>query len=100
MNSIKALSSLLCFSSLSVAASALDFEFTYLSATNPTPNNAAEILAYTKDGFHVGATYSDNVNADANLHSYGAITYQMNAQGVLFNETTIDFKPLVPNSFV
>ncbi|MEO5742585.1 MAG: choice-of-anchor I family protein [Vicinamibacterales bacterium] len=97
---MKRLSFLLSFLSLSLAAQALEFEFTYLSATNPTPNNAAEILTYTKDGFRVGATFSDNVNVDPNLHSYGAITYQMNSQGVLFGETVIDFKPLVPNSFV
>ncbi len=90
--------SLLCLSSL--ALHAWSFEFIFLSATNPTPNNAAEIVTYTRDGFRVGATFSDNVNTDPNLHTYGAVTYEMNSSGTLFNERVIDFKPLFPNANV
>ena len=89
---------LFCSTALQIPAHG--FEFTFLSATNPTPNNAAEIVTYTKDGFRVGATFSDNTNADPNLHSYGVVTYQMNASGVLTNETLTDFRPLFPNANV
>ena len=65
------LTTLICGASLQIPASA--FEFTFLSATNPTPNNAAEVVTYTRDGFRVGATYSDTTNVDPNLHSFSLI---------------------------
>ena len=92
------LTTLICGASLQIPASA--FEFTFLSATNPTPNNAAEVVTYTRDGFRVGATFSDTTNVDPNLHSYGAITYTMTASGALVNETLIDFKPAFPAASV
>ena len=92
------LTTLLCGASLQISAHA--FDFTFLSATNPTPNNAAEVVTYTKDGFRVGATFSDNTNADPNLHSYGAITYTMNASGALVNESIINFQPSFPAASV
>ena len=88
------------FGILALAPPALAFDFTFLSATNPTPNNAAEVVTYTKDGFLVGATFSDTTNANPALHSYGAITYQLNANGSLSNETVINFQSFFPAASV
>lgn len=88
------------FGILALAPPASAFDFTFLSATNPTPNNAAEVVTYTKDGFLIGATFSDTTNANPALHSYGAITYRLNANGSLSNETVINFQSFFPAASV
>lgn len=56
-----------------------------LSATNPTPNGAAEIVSYTKDGYRVASTFSSGGTA------YGVEIYGMNAAGALTLENTVNF---------
>ncbi len=59
--------------------------FSLLSSTNPTPNGAAEIVTYTKDGARVGSTFSSGGTA------YGAEIYAMNAAGQLTLQNTVNF---------
>ncbi len=73
---------------ITLAAAALTNKaaaFTLLSATNPTPNGAAEIVSYTKDGFRVASTFSSGGT------SFGAEIYAMNSVGQLTLQNTVNF---------